>query len=44
LFDLDPSLRARPLFLAGESYAGKFVPAAGAHILDANPTLWWGSG
>jgi vitellogenic carboxypeptidase-like protein len=39
LFDLDPSLRARPLFLAGESYAGKFVPAAGAHILDANPTL-----
>jgi vitellogenic carboxypeptidase-like protein len=39
LFDLDPSLRARSLFLAGESYAGKFVPAAGPHILDANPTL-----
>jgi len=31
--------RARPLFLTGESYAGKYVPAAGAHILDVNPTL-----
>ncbi|CAN6341096.1 unnamed protein product [Urochloa humidicola] len=38
-FALDPTFRARPFFLAGESYAGKYVPAAGAHILDANPTL-----
>ncbi|OEL23283.1 Serine carboxypeptidase-like 50 [Dichanthelium oligosanthes] len=38
-FALDPSFRARPFFLAGESYAGKYVPAAGAHILDVNPTL-----
>lgn len=36
---LDPSFRARPFFLAGESYAGKYVPATGAHILDVNPTL-----
>ncbi|GJN15335.1 hypothetical protein PR202_gb02237 [Eleusine coracana subsp. coracana] len=32
--------RARPLFLAGESYAGKYVPAAAAYILEeANPRL-----
>ncbi|RCV16352.1 hypothetical protein SETIT_3G131300v2 [Setaria italica] len=36
---LDPSFHARPFFLAGESYAGKYVPATGAHILDVNPTL-----
>ncbi|CAN6194271.1 unnamed protein product [Urochloa humidicola] len=28
--------RRRPLFLAGESYAGKYIPAAASHILDAN--------
>jgi vitellogenic carboxypeptidase-like protein len=41
LYALDPTptLRARPLFLTGESYAGKYVPAAGAHILDANAAL-----
>ncbi|KAL6620769.1 hypothetical protein ACP70R_035908 [Stipagrostis hirtigluma subsp. patula] len=38
-FALDPALRARPLFLTGESYAGKYVPAAAAHILAANPAL-----
>ncbi|XP_066366833.1 serine carboxypeptidase-like 50 [Miscanthus floridulus] len=40
-YALDPTLglRARPLFLTGESYAGKYVPAAGAHILDANAAL-----
>ncbi|CAN6327128.1 unnamed protein product [Urochloa humidicola] len=38
-FALDPTFRAQPFFLSGESYAGKYVPAAGAHILDANPTL-----
>nr|CAB3460615.1 unnamed protein product [Digitaria exilis] len=37
-FALDPSFRARPFFLTGESYAGKYIPAAGAHILDVNPT------
>ncbi|CAL5048764.1 unnamed protein product [Urochloa decumbens] len=31
--------RARPLFLAGESYAGKYIPAAAAHILRANARL-----
>nr|BAJ96919.1 predicted protein [Hordeum vulgare subsp. vulgare] len=34
-----PEFRKRPFFLSGESYAGKYVPAAGAHILAANPTL-----
>ncbi|KAE8778646.1 serine carboxypeptidase-like 50 [Hordeum vulgare] len=34
-----PSFRARPFFLSGESYAGKYVPAAGALILAANPSL-----
>ncbi|XP_062232662.1 serine carboxypeptidase-like 50 [Phragmites australis] len=38
-FALEPSFRARPLFLAGESYAGKFVPVAGAHMLAVNPEL-----
>jgi vitellogenic carboxypeptidase-like protein len=39
-FALDPGFRARPLFLTGESYAGKYVPAAAAHILlEANPRL-----
>ncbi|KAJ1264273.1 hypothetical protein BS78_09G250400 [Paspalum vaginatum] len=36
---LGPGSRARPFFLTGESYAGKYIPAAGAHILDTNPTL-----
>ncbi|CAO1939060.1 unnamed protein product [Urochloa humidicola] len=31
--------RARPLFLTGESYAGKTIPTAGALILATNPTL-----
>jgi vitellogenic carboxypeptidase-like protein len=38
-FALDPTLRARLLFLTGESYVGKHVPAASAHILDANRAL-----
>jgi len=38
-YALDPTLRARPFFLTGESYAGKYIPAAGAHILDANAAL-----
>uniref|UniRef100_A0ACD5YMC2 Uncharacterized protein n=1 Tax=Avena sativa TaxID=4498 RepID=A0ACD5YMC2_AVESA len=31
--------RARPLFITGESYAGKSVPTAGALILATNPAL-----
>lgn len=40
-FDASPggSFRARPFFLSGESYAGKYVPAAGAHIFSINPGL-----
>ncbi|CAM0953545.1 unnamed protein product [Alopecurus aequalis] len=38
-FDGSPSFRARPFFLTGESYAGKYVPAAAAHILAENPGL-----
>ena len=39
-FALHPaSFRERPFFLAGESYAGKYVPAAGARILEVNPGL-----
>jgi vitellogenic carboxypeptidase-like protein len=39
-FALHPhSFRARPFFLAGESYAGKYVPAAASRILAANPML-----
>ncbi|KAG2590317.1 hypothetical protein PVAP13_5NG275200 [Panicum virgatum] len=36
---LDGRFRARPLFLTGESYAGKYIPAATKHILDANDRL-----
>ncbi|KAM0826578.1 hypothetical protein ACQ4PT_068784 [Festuca glaucescens] len=39
-FDARPaSFRARPFFLTGESYAGKYVPAAAARILAVNPGL-----
>ncbi|KAK1692752.1 hypothetical protein QYE76_009449 [Lolium multiflorum] len=37
--DASPSSRARPFFLSGESYAGKYVPSTGAHILSTNPAL-----
>ncbi|KAI4386493.1 hypothetical protein MLD38_004423 [Melastoma candidum] len=33
---LDPSFRSRPIFVTGESYAGKYVPAIGYHILRKN--------
>jgi vitellogenic carboxypeptidase-like protein len=36
---LDGGFRARPLFLTGESYAGKYIPAAAKHILNANDRL-----
>ncbi|GJN18307.1 hypothetical protein PR202_gb05455 [Eleusine coracana subsp. coracana] len=35
----DTSFSSRPLFLTGESYAGKYIPAAAAHILRANARL-----
>uniref|UniRef100_A0A0D9Y555 Carboxypeptidase n=1 Tax=Oryza glumipatula TaxID=40148 RepID=A0A0D9Y555_9ORYZ len=38
-FALQPGFRSRPFFLTGESYAGKYVPAAGSYILAVNPTL-----
>uniref|UniRef100_A0A0E0L682 Carboxypeptidase n=1 Tax=Oryza punctata TaxID=4537 RepID=A0A0E0L682_ORYPU len=38
-YSLEPSFRARPLFLTGESYAGKTIPTAGALIVATNPTL-----
>uniref|UniRef100_A0A0D9WK80 Carboxypeptidase n=1 Tax=Leersia perrieri TaxID=77586 RepID=A0A0D9WK80_9ORYZ len=38
-YSLEPSFRARPLFLTGESYAGKTIPATGSLIVATNPTL-----
>jgi vitellogenic carboxypeptidase-like protein len=39
-FALHPaSFRARPFFLTGESYAGKYVPTAASRILAANLAL-----
>ncbi|XP_062201934.1 serine carboxypeptidase-like 50 [Phragmites australis] len=38
-FSVQPGFRARPLFLTGESYAGKSLPTTGALILTVNPTL-----
>ncbi|XP_078445781.1 serine carboxypeptidase-like 50 [Wolffia australiana] len=35
-FSLNPSFRARPLYLTGESYAGKYVPSAGYYISQKN--------
>nr|XP_023913938.1 serine carboxypeptidase-like 50 [Quercus suber]POF08744.1 serine carboxypeptidase-like 50 [Quercus suber] len=38
--ELDPLLfKSRPLYFAGESYAGKYVPAIGYYILKANNNL-----
>ena len=35
--DLDAmSFRSRPIFIAGESYAGKYVPVIGYYILKKN--------
>ncbi|EFJ16657.1 serine carboxypeptidase-like enzyme [Selaginella moellendorffii] len=32
-FKLDPSFKNRPFFIAGESYAGKYVPALGHYLV-----------
>ncbi|KAL5226685.1 hypothetical protein ABZP36_014950 [Zizania latifolia] len=36
---LDPTFRARPLFLTGESYAGKYIPSTASRIIEANAKL-----
>ncbi|OMO60607.1 Peptidase S10, serine carboxypeptidase [Corchorus capsularis] len=36
---LDPSFKSRPIYVTGESYAGKYVPAIGYYILKKNPKL-----
>ncbi|MQL72103.1 hypothetical protein Taro_004443 [Colocasia esculenta] len=32
----DPSFRSRPLYITGESYAGKYIPSVGYYILRQN--------
>ncbi|KAK2635582.1 hypothetical protein Ddye_030374 [Dipteronia dyeriana] len=34
--DLDPIYKNRPIYITGESYAGKYVPAIGYYILKKN--------
>ncbi|XP_020222785.1 serine carboxypeptidase-like 50 [Cajanus cajan] len=36
---LDPAFKHRPIYITGESYAGKYVPAIGYHILNKNANL-----
>ncbi|KAL5553417.1 hypothetical protein UlMin_040818 [Ulmus minor] len=36
----NPSFRSRRLYIAGESYAGKYVPAIGYYIVKKNYQLW----
>ncbi|KAF3432190.1 hypothetical protein FNV43_RR26929 [Rhamnella rubrinervis] len=36
---LNPSFRSRPLYITGESYAGKYVPAFGYYIVNKNAKL-----
>ncbi|KAF8369271.1 hypothetical protein HHK36_032720 [Tetracentron sinense] len=36
---LDPSFSSRPIYITGESYAGKYVPAIGYYILQQNSRL-----
>ncbi|CAL8995115.1 unnamed protein product [Prunus brigantina] len=41
--ELDPVFKSRPLYITGESYAGKYVPAIGYYILKRNAELAAGS-
>ncbi|XP_062020606.1 serine carboxypeptidase-like 50 [Rosa rugosa] len=34
--ELDPVFRSRPVYITGESYAGKYIPAIGYYILQRN--------
>ncbi|XP_027347184.1 serine carboxypeptidase-like 50 [Abrus precatorius] len=36
---LDPVFKNRPIYITGESYAGKYVPAIGYYILQKNANL-----
>ncbi|KAL4569428.1 hypothetical protein LXL04_025064 [Taraxacum kok-saghyz] len=36
---LDPSYKSRPIYITGESYAGKYVPSIGYYILKKNHVL-----
>ncbi|KAJ4836758.1 Serine carboxypeptidase-like 50 [Turnera subulata] len=36
---LDPVFKSRPIYITGESYAGKYVPAIGYYILKKNAKL-----
>ncbi|XAR63635.1 Carboxypeptidase C [Bertholletia excelsa] len=36
---LNSSFKSRPIYVTGESYAGKYVPAIGHYILKKNPQL-----
>ncbi|XP_057806085.1 serine carboxypeptidase-like 50 [Salvia miltiorrhiza] len=36
---LDATFKSRPVYITGESYAGKYVPAIGYYILKKNPSL-----
>ncbi|PKI44233.1 hypothetical protein CRG98_035307 [Punica granatum] len=36
---LDPEFKSRPIYVTGESYAGKYVPAIGYYILKKNLEL-----
>lgn len=35
----DPLFKSRPIYITGESYAGKYVPAIGYHIIKKNTQL-----
>ncbi|GAA0160867.1 serine protease [Lithospermum erythrorhizon] len=39
LLSVDPSFKSRPIYLTGESYAGKYIPAFGYYALKKNSGL-----